>query len=63
MFMIKEKYVDCYPKNLEPINRNIDEVIDELNRIARLMKDDNTFYKGRPLYIVLEELADKLSSE
>ena len=61
--MIKEKYGDCYPKNLEPINRNIDEVIDELNRIARLMKGDNTFYKGKPLYIVLEKLADKLSSE
>ena len=48
--MNKEKYVG-YPKNLEPINRNIDE----LNRIARLMK-------GKPLYLVLEKLADKLSS-
>ena len=57
MFMNKEKYVG-YPKNLEPINRNIDE----LNRIARLMKGDNTFYKGKPLYLVLEKLADKLSS-
>lgn len=51
--MNKEKYGDCYPKNLEPINHNIDEVIDELNRIARLMKGDNTFYKSKPLYLVL----------
>ena len=58
-------------KNLERIDHDmkrmlypdIDEVIDELNRIARLMKGDNTFYKGEPLYHVLERLADKLSSE
>lgn len=44
-------------------HNTIDEVIDELNLIARLMKGDNTFYKGEPLYHVLERLANKLDSE
>lgn len=56
-------------KNLERIDRDmkrmlypdIDEVINELNNIVRLMKGDNTFYKGEPLYHVLERLANKLT--
>lgn len=49
---------------------DIDEVIDELHRIARLMRELDTistyescklFYKGEPIYHVLERLADKLS--
>lgn len=51
---------------------DIEEVIDELHCIARLLEEthmrelgilskDELFYKGEPFYHVLERLADKLS--